>query len=54
MRQSLRGESRSAGKQGPIALVLTRQNLPVLDLSLYPAIPAGVPLGGYILALILR
>ena len=49
-RQSLRGELRSAGKQGPVALVLTRQNLPVLDLSLYPAIPAGVPLGGYILA----
>ena len=49
-RQSLRGELRSAGKQGPIALVLTRQNLPVLDLSLYPTIPAGVQLGGYILA----
>jgi transketolase len=37
-------------KQGPVALVLTRQGLPVLDLNLYPAIPAGVPLGGYILA----
>ncbi|MGA2536027.1 MAG: transketolase [Terracidiphilus sp.] len=37
-------------KQGPVALVLTRQGLPVLDLSSYPAIPAGVPLGGYILA----
>jgi len=37
-------------KQGPIALVLTRQGLPVLDLGSYPAIPAGVPLGGYILA----
>ena len=37
-------------KQGPIALVLTRQNLPVLDLNLYPTIPAGVQLGGYILA----
>jgi transketolase len=31
-------------------LVLTRQGLPVLDLNSYPAIPAGVPLGGYILA----
>jgi transketolase len=36
--------------QGPVALVLTRQGLPVLDLKCYPAIPAGVPLGGYILA----
>jgi transketolase len=31
-------------------LVLTRQSLPVLDLNSYPAIPTGVPLGGYILA----
>ena len=37
-------------KQGPVALVLTRQGLPVLNLNSYPAIPAGVPLGGYILA----
>jgi transketolase len=37
-------------KQGPVALVLTRQGLPVLDLKSYPAIPDGVPLGGYILA----
>jgi len=37
-------------KQGPVALVLTRQGLPVLDLNLYPAIQTGVPLGGYILA----
>ena len=37
-------------KQGPVALVLTRQSLPVLDLNSYPAIPTGVPLGGYILA----
>ena len=36
-------------KQGPVALVLTRQGLPVLDRNLYPAIPTGVPLGGYIL-----
>jgi transketolase len=37
-------------KKGPVALVLTRQGLPVLDLSRYPGIPAGVPLGGYVLA----
>jgi transketolase len=37
-------------KKGPVALVLTRQGLPVLDLNSYPAIPTGVPLGGYILA----
>jgi transketolase len=37
-------------KLGPVALVLTRQGVPVLDLKLYPAIPTGVPLGGYILA----
>jgi transketolase len=37
-------------KQGPVALVLTRQSLPVLGLDSYPCIPAGVPLGGYILA----
>jgi transketolase len=37
-------------KQGPVALVLTRQSLPVFDLDSYPAIPTGVPLGGYILA----
>jgi transketolase len=34
----------------PTALVLTRQKLPVLDLALYPAIPSGVPRGGYVLA----
>ena len=37
-------------REGPVALVLTRQELPVLDLGRYPCIPAGVPLGGYILA----
>ncbi|WP_420238310.1 transketolase [Telmatobacter bradus] len=37
-------------KQGPVALVLTRQSLPVLDLNYYPAISAGVSQGGYILA----
>ena len=33
-----------------MALVLTRQKLPVLDLASYPGIPAGVPRGGYVLA----
>lgn len=37
-------------REGPVALVLTRQGLPVLDLTRYPGIPAGVPLGGYVLA----
>ncbi len=35
---------------GPVALVLTRQGLPVLDLASFPSITAGVPLGGYVLA----
>ncbi|MBI5250432.1 MAG: transketolase [Desulfomonile tiedjei] len=34
----------------PVALVLTRQKIPVLDLSTYPQLPAGVPRGGYTLA----
>lgn len=33
----------------PVALVLSRQKLPVLDPARYPAIPAGVPRGGYVL-----
>jgi len=37
-------------EEGPVALVLTRQGLPVLDLARYPSILAGVPLGGYVLA----
>jgi transketolase len=37
-------------KKGPVALVLTRQGLPVLGLDKYPEIPAGVPLGAYTLA----
>jgi len=37
-------------REGPVALVLTRQGLPVLDVVRYPGIPAGVPLGGYVLA----
>ena len=37
-------------KDGPVALVLTRQNLPVLDLQKYPQLPLGVRSGGYVLA----
>jgi transketolase len=37
-------------KDGPVALVLTRQGLPVLDLARYPQVHEGVALGGYILA----
>jgi transketolase len=37
-------------KDRPTALVLTRQKLPVLELENYPAIPAGVARGGYVLA----
>jgi len=35
---------------GPVALVLTRQNLPILDLQQYPQLPTGVRSGGYVLA----
>jgi transketolase len=37
-------------RDGPVALVLTRQKLPVLDLSSYPQIPQGVRQGAYTLA----
>jgi transketolase len=37
-------------KSGPVALVLTRQNLPILDLQKYPQLPLGVRSGGYVLA----
>ena len=37
-------------RQHPIALVLTRQKLPVLDPQRYPAVTTGARLGGYILA----
>jgi transketolase len=37
-------------RDGPVALVLTRQGLPVLDLARSPGLPAGVRRGGYILA----
>ncbi len=37
-------------RERPVALVLTRQGLPVLDVDRYPGLSAGVPLGGYVLA----
>lgn len=37
-------------RKGPVALALTRQKLPILDLNFYPQIRNGVALGGYILA----
>ncbi len=37
-------------REGPVALVLTRQGLPVLDLARYPGVRAGMPVGGYVLA----
>ena len=37
-------------KNGPVALVFTRQNVPVLDIGQHPQLPAGVRAGGYILA----
>ncbi len=37
-------------QDGPVALVLSRQSLPVLDLQKYPHLPRGVQAGGYILA----
>ncbi|MHB1132754.1 MAG: transketolase [Chloroflexota bacterium] len=36
--------------EGPVALVLTRQKVPVLDLKEYPDLPLGAQVGGYILA----
>ena len=37
-------------RDGPVALVFTRQKLPILSLSAFPQIPSGVRQGGYILA----
>jgi transketolase len=34
---------------GPVALVLTRQKVPTLDLQKYPQLPLGVRSGGYVL-----
>jgi transketolase len=36
-------------KSGPVALALTRQKIPILDLWKYPQIPLGVRSGGYVL-----
>ncbi len=36
-------------RDGPVALVLTRQALPVLDMQKYPQITLGVKSGGYVL-----
>jgi transketolase len=38
-----------ARRDGPVALVLSRQKLPVLDLARHPSLPAGVLRGGYVL-----
>jgi transketolase len=37
-------------KDGPVALALSRQNLPILDLRKYPQLPLGVRSGAYVLA----
>jgi transketolase len=37
-------------REGPVALVLTRQNLPILDPGIYQQIALGVRAGGYVLA----
>ena len=37
-------------RANPVALVLTRQKIPILDPSTYPGLAAGVSLGGYALA----
>jgi transketolase len=37
-------------RNGPVALVLTRQKLPILNLEQYQSLPVGVSRGGYILA----
>jgi len=37
-------------RQGPVALILTRQKLPVLDHAKYPGLSLGVSSGGYIAA----
>jgi len=35
---------------GPVALILTRQKIPILDLKQYSQLPLGVKAGGYVLA----
>jgi transketolase len=39
-----------AQRAKPVTLVLTRQDLPVLDIQTYPRLTAGVARGGYVLA----
>ena len=36
-------------QNGPVALALTRQNIPILDLQKHPQLPLGVRSGGYVL-----
>jgi transketolase len=38
------------GDQGPVVLILSRQNLPILDGENYPGVAMGLARGGYILA----
>ena len=47
-RRSRRGGSRSRTAEGPTALILTRQKLPVLEATAGGAAEAGVPRGGYV------
>ncbi|HEY0984591.1 transketolase [Schlesneria sp. T3-172] len=37
-------------KDGPVALILTRQGLPILDLGKYPKLTSGVGQGAYVLS----
>lgn len=37
-------------QNGPVALILTRQKLPILDLEHYPGLMSGVSQGGYVLS----
>lgn len=39
-----------ANRNGPFALILTRQKLPILDMAQYPKLKTGVSFGGYILS----
>jgi transketolase len=39
-----------AHRQGPVALALSRQNLPILDPADYPQVAEGAARGGYVLA----
>jgi len=39
-----------ANRNGPTALILTRQKIPVLKLAQYPEFSSGVALGGYVLS----